>query len=219
MLSKRSTPRPELICVCQQCSSHFRIKPSKIAEGRGYYCSQSCWIASTQTFGPKTLARFWAKVEKTATCWLWNGPLNQTNGYGVITAERQHVLAHRFSWEAHYGPIPSGLNVCHHCDVRHCVRPDHLFLGTQAENVADMVRKGRHTKGEYSSFRLNPDRIRGQRNPRAKLTDDQVNEIRRRYAAGGVTQQQLADEFGVNRRWVGEITLRHRWQHLEMPRR
>jgi hypothetical protein len=92
--------------------------------------------------------RFWAHVEQSAAgCWLWTGSL-QPSGYGAISLGRTEwgrMQAHVFSWLLHNpGVIPPDHQVCHKCDVRHCVRPDHLFLGTQADNIHDMVRKGRH---------------------------------------------------------------------------
>lgn len=88
--------------------------------------------------------RFWRFVNKTDGCWLWTGAL-RTTGYGVINLGRPAGIesAHRVSWVIHYGKIPTGYFVCHTCDVRPCVRPDHLFLGTSRDNIYDMIRKGR----------------------------------------------------------------------------
>src|SRR5262245_56294238 len=86
--------------------------------------------------------RFWSKVQKTETCWLWTGA--KTRGYGAINIDHHAVLAHRVSYELHIGPIPDGLYVLHRCDVHACVRPDHLFLGTHLDNIQDMVLKKRH---------------------------------------------------------------------------
>jgi hypothetical protein len=86
--------------------------------------------------------RFWRNVQKTPTCWLWTGAY-QKPGYGKIGDGSHSKYAHRVSWELQAGAIPHGLQVLHRCDNPQCVRPDHLFLGTQADNVADMYAKGR----------------------------------------------------------------------------
>lgn len=98
-------------------------------------------------------ARFWTKVKKSEACWLWTASVTGGNRvqHGQVTLPRvcgyqPHIYAHRLSWMLAYGPIPEGLQVCHHCDVPRCVRPDHLFLGTQDDNLKDAARKGRfHT--------------------------------------------------------------------------
>ena len=86
--------------------------------------------------------RFWSRVEKTESCWLWQ-PATRTGEYGKLTNK---ILAHRFSWELHYGSIPEGLWVLHHCDTPPCVHPEHLFLGTAKDNNSDSVSKGRHAQ-------------------------------------------------------------------------
>jgi hypothetical protein len=107
--------------------------------------------------------RFWSKVNKTETCWLWTSNVH-TNGYGQIAESRNGRLrqrwlwAHRVAWELTHGPIADGLRVLHRCDVPTCVNPDHLFLGTQIENIADSVRKGRFTAWRRTGVRLNGQR-------------------------------------------------------------
>ena len=99
------------------------------------------------------IGRFWRYVRKTEYCWIWTGSKNSSGpyGYGELYVRGKKVKAHRFSWEIHNGPIPSGLYACHHCDNPPCVRPDHLFIGTQRDNALDCERKNRfpHTRLTY----------------------------------------------------------------------
>ena len=90
--------------------------------------------------------RFWSRIQKTDGCWNWTGALN-THGYGHMRVNSRQTPMHRLSWEKANGPIPDGLSVLHKCDNRRCVRPDHLFLGTQADNMQDKIAKGRHRGG------------------------------------------------------------------------
>ena len=141
--------------------------------------------------------RFWAKVHKTISCWEWTGA-PYGGGYGRISRGGRNgkdERAHRLSWEMHFGPVPDGLCVLHRCDNRICVRPSHLFLGTIGDNNRDMYAKGR----------ANPYDRSGDKNPAAKTTETQRDEIRRQYAAGGVLQRELAAEFGLTQERVSQI--------------
>lgn len=96
------------------------------------------------------LERFWSRVNKTTSCWVWTGATTGKVGHGVICTKRDRLaginelmLCHRLSWELANGPIPNGKHVLHHCDNPPCVNPKHLFLGTQADNNRDMFSKGR----------------------------------------------------------------------------
>ncbi len=217
--------------------------------------------------------RFWPKVLKTDTCWLWQGA-TQKFGYGKITSggdRGQTLIAHRVVWEWTYGPIPNNLRVLHKCDVPQCVNPEHLWLGTQGDNMQDCVHKGRfprlHGDAHYSSklstnsvieirqryrdgltqrqiaveYGVSPTTIwqalhnvtwpdvgnpvppelfgpmRGERNGRVRLADEQVIAIRARYtgyAAGGLTHKQLAIEYGVCEGTIQHILKGHSWRHL-----
>jgi len=101
--------------------------------------------------------RFWKRVEKTSSCWTYQGAAKGILGYRQLLADGQRVMAHRFSWELHFGPIPDGLLVCHKCDNPPCVRPDHLFLGTHKDNAADKVSKGRQTRCGANNYHRGED--------------------------------------------------------------
>lgn len=97
--------------------------------------------------GLLTESRFWMKVRKGPGCWLWIGSLSH-NGYGVFRLRNpNNCRAHRYSWQLHFGLVPSGMMVLHYCDVRNCVRPEHLFLGVHQDNMTDMVTKERQATG------------------------------------------------------------------------
>ena len=139
--------------------------------------------------------RFFDKVEK-HDCWTWTGSRN-SDGYGNFFYDNASGKAHRWSYEYHHGPIEDGLSVCHSCDHPYCVNPDHLFLGTQQDNIADMVSKERQRGAP------------GVSNANAVLTETQVNAIRKIYESGGVTQKELARLFDVSLITVSRV-LRNR---------
>ena len=112
------------------------------------------------------------------------------------------IGAHRLSYELAYGLIPVGKFVCHKCDNPSCVRPDHLFVGTQSDNITDASRKGR--------LKIH----RGENAKSSKLTKNQVIEIRHRYAQGNISQAQLAKDYPVGRSLIGLIIQRKRWAHI-----
>lgn len=179
------------------------------------------------------LARFWDKVAKTIddSCWPWTGSQSE-EGYGSFGIGRKIYKAHRVAFLIANGRVSNELEVCHHCDNPCCCRPDHLFEATHAENIADMMRKGRGKKatGDRSPSRLHPEsRPRGdkhwtRRNPelvprgqdtgRAKLTEAKVLAIRALYASGEYSQQQLAVRFSVTKTLVRYIVKRRVWVHI-----
>lgn len=154
--------------------------------------------------------RFWEKVDKGSPddCWLWQGDDNGS-GYGKFYLDGKPAYAHRFSYEQAHGAISNGMFVCHKCDNPRCVNPSHLFLGTHDDNMRDMAAKERH----FSKTRPELYRV-GEDHQGAKLSEAQVREIRRRYAAGDTTHRQLAKEFGVEKSTVGRIVLGIIWRHV-----
>ena len=145
--------------------------------------------------GPKRTtheARFWPRVEKSDGCWVWTGAL--CDGYGrSYLSGSGHMRAHRLSWIMHNGPIAPGLSVLHRCDNRACVRPDHLFLGTVAENNADMRTKGRQ--------------VRGDRHGRAKLTAEQAAAIK----ADSRSIVAIARAYGVSTSAISHLRHGRNW--------
>lgn len=151
---------------------------------------------------PRPLSvRFWEKVQKTDTCWIWLGAIDNV-GYGSIRINGQTFRSHRVSYELKYGSIPNNdLCVLHRCDNRRCVNPDHLFLGTKKDNTFDMINKGRaiHPKGIDCSSH--------------KLSENQVLEIRMRYANGESTRK-ITKDYPVSASTIWAIVTMKKWSHL-----
>lgn len=147
-------------------------------------------------------ARFFSKVFKDNSCWMWLAAKNR-GGYGLFRKDGSAWLAHRVSWEMANGPIPAGMDVLHSCDVPACVNPGHLFIGTAADNMADMSRKGRHRS------RTKPESVaRGQAHYKTKITPEIAAHIRKN-AIGRGAQRALAHKFGLSEAAVSLVV---RWK-------
>lgn len=179
----------------------------------GGYCDSAC--------------RFWSKVKRggPSDCWEWCGPTTKNGprtkrgaGYGrfsVGSKPRVMWIASRYAWVLGHGQAPPGdMCVCHTCDNPSCVNPSHLFLGTTAENVNDRDRKGRTAMASRSGPRLHPERIiRGTGHHKAKLTEADVVDIRKRRASGEKLVA-LASEYGVAHSVISALVKRTTWKHV-----
>ncbi len=152
-----------------------------------------------------TLERFWSKVDKSDDCWNWTAG-KAHNGYGLFKVRSKTIRAHRFSWELANGKIPKGLQINHKCDNPACVNPDHLYAGTQKQNRQDAVKRGRTATGKSNGMYTHPENRRtGEFNGNSKLTNMEMDNIRRLYKAGNVSMQNLGDEYGVSKQAIWHI--------------
>lgn len=185
--------------------------------------------------------RFWSKVDKTpghgpwGTCWVWTACV--VGGYGQFGLNGKLRYAHQIAWELTHGAIPnrdgcSGTVIRHDCDNRRCCNPAHMQLGTTVDNVRDMDERGRrrtlsgeehkarhpqesYVRGAAHHSKTRPETVnKGVDHGCAVLTEAQVLDIRRRYAAGGITQRELGAEYGIDQTAVSMIVLRKNWKHI-----
>ena len=167
--------------VTQLCGQRNCINPSHLA------------IAGSEESDQWRLLK---GLEREGACHVWTG-YRMPSGHGQMRLGKEAVLTHRYAWEVKYGPIPEGMEVCHHCDNPPCCKISHLFIGPHERNMADMAVKGRTAK--------------------AVLHPDQVLDIRNRYAAGKIGASALAREFGVTKRAIQLIVRGKNWQHVGGP--
>ena len=137
-------------------------------------------------------------------CWMFLGPWT-SHGYGHLSYDGQIFRAHRISYELHRGPVPEGKMVLHKCDHRYCINPEHLFIGTAQDNVNDMIAKCRDIFGE--NF--------GENNGQAKLTEDEVLQIKRLLADGQYKLKEIGGMFGVTDSAVKQIKYGKTWRHIQ----
>ncbi len=176
--------------ACEKCG--------KVVDRKGNtwrFCSRKCWY-QVLTFSRETaIEKFWEKVKKTDGCWIWKGTKLVRGGYGAVKWNGKiTVKAHRVAWDIAHGEMPPPeRKVLHNCDNPLCVRPDHLRLGSDRDNVQDTWERGRAGKP-----------------PRARMTMEIAAEIRRLYA-DGMSQKQLAKQFGMHQSNISYIVRRKTW--------
>lgn len=150
-------------------------------------------------------------VDPYTRCWNWKRGTYGKNKRGAIATPNGMRLAYRVSYELYRGPIPLEMNVCHKCDNPACINPSHLFLGTQADNLADMARKGRSVSGERRKLLSKMFAPRGEQHFRAKLTEAQIVAVR----ADKRTGREIAKSYGISPASVSLIKSSKRWQHVQ----
>lgn len=163
--------------------------------------------------------RFWSKVTLKANlylCWEWNAS-KDTGGYGIFSVNGVAQGAHRVAYLLVNETIPEGMHVLHTCDNRSCVNPNHLFLGTNHDNVMDKVAKGRQgrPKGNLSGAHTHPEKIlKGSSLGTSKLTESDVIKIRELYANGNTSTYKLAEQYKVSQALIWYAVKKVTWKHI-----
>lgn len=181
----------------------------------------------------RELERFNKNIATSDGCWGWTGPRHDF-GYGVFALKRDgkwgREYAHRLAWLVNFGDIPDGLCVCHRCDNPPCTNPDHLFIGTNGDNIRDAIAKGRTPIGTKEGAVNHNDTMqrgdahwshrhdewvrRGSKHHMASLSEETVLAIRAEYAKGGRTQREVATMFNTHYGNVWGIVNRKTWRHI-----
>lgn len=199
-LSKKMKLQAQWLCKCD-CGKEIIVNQSQLY-GRG---STSCGChdyKNKKLVGKENYNEIIKEKIKKYTvvddnnCWIWQGSKHR-QGYGNLNYKRIPSLAHRVSWMVHKGDIPEGVKVCHKCDITSCVNPDHLFLGTQKENVSDAIQKGKYSN-----------RLIGKR--RNKLNHEQVQEIKKLHC-DGINRKDLEIKFSVSKTCIAKILTNRSW--------
>lgn len=188
-------------CSCE-CGVIRDVSAANLTRGFSQSCGNCEGVRSRRDYVSFFQEKIKNNICKTDTgCWVWIGNNSPSFGkYGRLKISGRAIAVHILSYKLFVSPIPSGMLVCHKCDNPPCCNPDHLFLGSNKDNISDMVAKNRQAKGERIAT--------------SKLNAEQVLEIRRLWLTGELNQQQIGARFGVTGGNVSLIVKRKAWIHL-----
>ena len=182
---------------CLYCRKRF-VPTLRSSKRTQKCCSPSC--GSRYRYQLTFNVRFWRRVKKTKRCWLWTGA-KYNSGYGFMRISPYiSTRSHRVAWQISHGKIPNKMLVLHKCDVPSCVRPSHLFLGSDADNHRDAMLKLRHSHGESHGM--------------VRLTEQDVLKIRKLYSGVRGDMERLAKQFNVSSVNIHCIIRKKSWKHL-----
>jgi hypothetical protein len=197
--------RPARVCRVARCGKKHSSNGYCRNHARRFKLYGDPFVVKQVTYRGLTPEQyFWKHVRKNRGCWRWRG-YTDGYGYGLWRMNGVHYRATHVAWEMTYGTLPQGMHVFHHCDNPPCVNPDHLFIGTMADNIKDMYSKGRG-RGQFTS-----ESVRGEHHGMAKLTALQVKDIR----ASSESSKALAAFFGVTPETINMIRRRQTWRHID----
>lgn len=161
----------------------------------------------------RRVRKFWDNVaQRSDGCWIWQAGLF-SSGYGQFRWGKKKARTHRIAWMLSFGPVPDGKLVCHTCDNKNCVNPNHLFLGTHKDNAMDRECKGRGGDGG-SRTKKALGSVRGERNPAAKISPHLVSRIRMEYQQENWSYRELANIHGLSKSQIANIIKRRSWSHV-----
>lgn len=195
-----------MIRSCTNCGKDGYLKPARASQ-ETFFCSLQC-KADWSTLEKRLLSSY--EVDEVTGCWNWTGSLR--GGYGAIKDKKMGYGAHRISYALHKGPITDGLLVCHTCDNRKCINPDHLWLGTQKDNMQDCSKKGRIVTHEGERFKD------GHVPYNAVLSEEKVLEIRDMIKTG-IRASEIAQIVGTSRHKINDIIRGKSYKHIHQTNR
>lgn len=184
---------------CHTCDKLIFRHPYQLQARSEHFCSRACVYKKKHINFAKRFNDFLDKSSSKNGCWLWKGAILKT-GYGRTSIGRRNLSAHRASYELFKGKIPDGMQVCHTCDVRHCVNPDHLFIGNAVKNMSDCSKKGRIAYGTKQHL--------------SSLDEEKIKLIRSMHKKG-MTLTKIASLMHVNRTTIARAIKRLTWRHVE----